>query len=81
MDWSHKDYLWIFVMFISAVWTLILTAPIHCGDPLVSKGCNAKLLQILDGLRISTFSPNFHFGLTIPFKCYLRLLKYCISES
>ncbi len=24
-------YLWIIVMFLSAVWTLILTAPIHCG--------------------------------------------------
>ncbi len=27
---SHVDYLWIIVMFLSAVWTLILTAPIHC---------------------------------------------------
>ncbi len=24
------DYLWIIVMFLSAVWTFILTAPIHC---------------------------------------------------
>uniref|UniRef100_A0A671NI24 Glutamate receptor n=1 Tax=Sinocyclocheilus anshuiensis TaxID=1608454 RepID=A0A671NI24_9TELE len=31
MDWSGVDYLWIIVMFLSAVWTLILTAPIHCG--------------------------------------------------
>ncbi len=23
------DYLWIIVMFLSAIWTLILTAPIH----------------------------------------------------
>ncbi len=31
MDWSNVDYLlWIIVMFLSAVWTLILTAPIHC---------------------------------------------------
>ncbi len=30
MDWSGVDYLWIIVMFLSAVWTLILTAPIHC---------------------------------------------------
>uniref|UniRef100_A0A8C2I8L2 cAMP-dependent protein kinase type II regulatory subunit n=1 Tax=Cyprinus carpio TaxID=7962 RepID=A0A8C2I8L2_CYPCA len=29
MDWSAVDYLWIIVMFLSAVWTLILTAPIH----------------------------------------------------
>ncbi len=27
---SGVDYLWIIVMFLSAVWTLILTAPIHC---------------------------------------------------
>ncbi len=24
------EWLWIIVMFLSAVWTLILTAPIHC---------------------------------------------------
>ncbi len=24
------DYLWIIVMFVSTIWTLILTAPIHC---------------------------------------------------
>ncbi len=29
LDWSHVDYLWIIVMFLSDVWTLILTAPIH----------------------------------------------------
>ncbi len=36
------SYMWIIVMFLSAVWTL--TAPIH--DPLVSKWCNAKFLLI-----------------------------------
>ncbi len=30
LEWSHVDYLWIIVMFSSAVLTLILTAPIHC---------------------------------------------------
>ncbi len=29
MDWSHDDYLCIIVMFLSAVWTLILLAHIH----------------------------------------------------
>ncbi len=29
MDCSSVDYLWIIVL-LSAVWTLILTAPIHC---------------------------------------------------
>ncbi len=27
---GHMNYLWIIVMFLSAVWALILTAPIHC---------------------------------------------------
>ncbi len=31
MDWRGVDYLWIIVMLLSAVWTLILMAPIHCG--------------------------------------------------
>ncbi len=31
MDWSAVDFLCIIVMFLSAVWTLILTAPIHCS--------------------------------------------------
>ncbi len=30
VGWRNVDYLWIIVMFLSAVWTLILTAPIHC---------------------------------------------------
>ncbi len=30
MDWNCLDYSWVIVMFLSAVWTLILTAPIHC---------------------------------------------------
>ncbi len=30
MIWSGVGCLWIIVMFLSAVWTLILTAPIHC---------------------------------------------------
>ncbi len=32
LDWSGVDYLWIILMFLSAVWTLILTAPIHCKE-------------------------------------------------
>ncbi len=30
MDWSGVDYLWIILMYLSAIWTLFLTAPIHC---------------------------------------------------
>ncbi len=41
---SCVDYLWIIVMFLSAVWTLILMAPIDCtGEKLVY--CNAKFLK------------------------------------
>ncbi len=29
--------MWIIVMFLSAVWTLILTAPIHCGGPIAEQ--------------------------------------------
>ncbi len=32
LDWSGVDYLWIIVMFLSAVWTLILMAAIHIGE-------------------------------------------------
>ncbi len=30
INWSTGVVLWIIVMSLSAVWTLILTAPIHC---------------------------------------------------
>ncbi len=44
-------------MFFSAVWTLILTAPIHCRGSLVSKWWNATFLQICsDEERISSTS-------------------------
>ncbi len=37
-------------------------APIHC------RGSISKLIYILDGLRVKTFSANFIFGWTIPLK-------------
>ncbi len=45
MDWSGVDYLWIIVMCLSAVWTLILTAPIHC---------RASIAETLTQRHIST---------------------------
>ncbi len=54
MDWSVVGYLWIIVMFLSAAWTLILTAPIQ--DPLVSKWCNAKYLQNCSGEETNWFT-------------------------
>ncbi len=72
MVWSGVDYLWIIVMFLSAVWTLILTAPIHCrasiGEQVMKHYISpnlfwwrSKLIYILDGRRVSTFSAIFHF--------------------
>ncbi len=37
MDWSGVDYLWIIVIFVSAVWTLILAAPFHCRGSISEK--------------------------------------------
>ncbi len=60
-------YLWIIMKLSSSVWSLILTAPIHCKGSTsdqVMQCCNStnllrwrnKLIHILDGLRASTFS-------------------------
>ncbi len=48
VNWrAEMDYLWIIVMFLSAVWTLILTAPIHCrgfsGEQVIFKPVQAHL--------------------------------------
>ncbi len=34
IDWSREDYLWIIVMFLSAVWTV--AAQLTAEDPVVS---------------------------------------------
>ncbi len=58
---------WIIVMFLSAVWTLILTAPIHCRGSIGEQVMECyispflQLIHILYGLRVSTFSANFQF--------------------
>ncbi len=77
--WSRVDYLWIIVMFWSAGWTLILTAPIH---PLVSKWYNAKLPQIYSdeetysstswmAWRWVHFQQIFLFGWTVPLNIHI----------
>ncbi len=52
--------MWIIVMFLSAVWTLILTAPIW--DPLVSKWCNAKFLQICSDEKTNSLTSYMAWG-------------------
>ncbi len=79
MDWSHVDYLWIIVTFLSAVWTLILTAPIHCrgfiGQQLMECKISPnqfwwrnKLIFVWNILRVSTFSANVHFWVNYSYK-------------
>ncbi len=62
MDWSGVDYLWIIVMFSSAVWTLILTAPIHCrgsiGEQVME--LTKKQTRTGNGPRVSKCSAIFH---------------------
>ncbi len=49
-----------FVMFLSAIWTLILMAPIYAK---ISKSIPVKkLIYIPDGLRVSKLSANNFFG-------------------
>ncbi len=64
------EYLWIIVILLSAVWTLILTAPIHCrgsiGEQVTQcyispKWYSEEAIYVLDGLEVSTFSENVHF--------------------
>ncbi len=54
------EWFGLLVMFLSAVWTFILTAPIHCRGSIGE--------QMMDGLRVSTFSANFHFWVNYYFK-------------
>ncbi len=65
----------IIVVFLSAVWTLILTAPIHCRasitETLMQWHISPNLMKKqthLDGLTVSKCSANFIFGSTIPLK-------------
>ncbi len=63
-------------MFLSAVVSLILTAPIHCrwsiGEQVIKCYISpnlfwwrSKLIYILEGLRVRKFSANFNFWWTI----------------
>ncbi len=72
MNWSGVDYLWIIVMFLSAVGTHSLQR-IHWWASDVMLKFNLKkqthLQYILDGLRESRFSASFfHFWVNYSFK-------------
>ncbi len=67
---------WIIVMFLSAVWTLILTAPIHCrasiAETVMQCYISPNLTRNKTHLHLgwswgwAHFQPNFHYGATIP---------------
>ncbi len=86
---------WIIVMFLSAVWTLILTAPIHCRASIGE--CNATFHQIWREAKLlytlrnkgtkavtgGTFSKGTCLYLNDPFwylKRYILVLKVYIFE-
>ncbi len=64
MDWSGVDYVWIIVMFLSAVWTLILTAPIHC---------RASIAETLMQWHISTNLMKTQTPLHLEWPCTIGL--------
>ncbi len=68
------------VMFLSAVWTLILMAPIHCrasdGMTFLQIWWRNKLIYISDGLRMSTFTAHFYFWVNYSFKLWLKRYRF-----
>ncbi len=69
---------WIIVMFLSAVWTLILTAPIHCrgsnGEQVMQCYISPNMMKKKQNSSTScmawvwVFYVNFHFWWSIPLR-------------
>ncbi len=55
---------WIIVMFLSAVWTLILTAPIHCrasiAETLMQRHISTNLMKKQTHLHLGTLLADLH---------------------
>ncbi len=49
--------LWIIVMFLSAVWTLILTAPIHCRGSI-----NEQVIELRISPNLMKKQTHLHLG-------------------
>ncbi len=70
--WLLVDY----VMFLSAVWLSFWRHPFTtdewASDAMLNLSKDVpinKLIYILDGLRVRTFSPNFHFQVNYSLRC------------
>ncbi len=65
MDWGHVNYLWITIMFLLAVWTIILTAPSHwrwfIGDAKTKTYGLYRFLfhMLIDGLKSYEFLVDY----------------------
>ncbi len=77
MVWSGVDYLWIILMFYQLFGLSIWRHPFPANDPMVSKWCNAKFLQICSDKETNSstsciawgrvhFQQIFIFGWTFP---------------
>ncbi len=77
MDRSGVDYLWIIVMFLSAVWTLILTAPIHCRGSIAEQVMYAKFLQICSNEESNSSKSRLAWGQYI-FSKFLFWVNYSL---
>uniref|UniRef100_A0A8C2IDI5 Ig-like domain-containing protein n=1 Tax=Cyprinus carpio TaxID=7962 RepID=A0A8C2IDI5_CYPCA len=60
----HVDYLCIIVMFLSAVWTLILTAPIHYGCPILLSPLDVVVEYGASFSVNCSYSATHQFGLS-----------------
>ncbi len=91
MDWSCLHYLRIIVMRLSSVWTLFLMAPMHCWRSIGEQimycltfpnlfRLRNKLIYISDGLRVSTFSANFHLLVIYSFEAS-AFYEWALMES
>ncbi len=71
--YSGMDSLWI-VIFLSAVWTLILTAPIHCRGSIAEQVMECYISPNL-------FWCKLFLGWTVPLIINLKIINYCGTAS
>ncbi len=79
MDWRCVDYLWIIVMFLSAVCTLILTAPIHCRGSTVSNWCNPSKSVLMKKQTHLEWVNEWTILFMVWFACTLHVLCLLVS--